>query len=103
VLRLLALELRHAALKPVLDFGRGEHRCWVAEAFAEPLGKLGPAARQGALDALVIATDVYAWKLLRRDLGRSMRDAAATLEFLVRTTLTEFSKTKPKQSKASKP
>ena len=95
VIRLLALEPRHAALKKVLDFGRGEHQRWVSAVFADSLSKLGPVDRQRALDALVIVTDVYTWKLLRRDMGRSVRATAATMKDLIKGTLTEFTRTTP--------
>jgi AcrR family transcriptional regulator len=83
VIRLLSLEERHPALEPVLELGRSEHRRWVSRAFAEPLRNLKPPARQHALDALVIITDVYTWKLLRRDMGRSVAETAATLKILI--------------------
>ena len=35
------------------------------------------------LDALVIACDVYTWKLLRRDAGRSRLDAEGCVRFIV--------------------
>jgi hypothetical protein len=41
------------------------------------------------LDALVIATDVYAWKLLRRDMGRSRDATAATIESMIRALLAD--------------
>src|SRR6185312_2412155 len=44
VMRLQALEPRHPAIKETLDFGRGEHRRWVSEAFAGELGTLDAAA-----------------------------------------------------------
>jgi AcrR family transcriptional regulator len=91
VIRLLALEPRHPALKSVLDYGRQEHNQWVLAAFAEPLAPLGPSARRRALDALVIITDVYTWKLLRRDLARSVRDTAATLKNLILATISDIS------------
>jgi AcrR family transcriptional regulator len=91
VIRLLALEHRHPALKEVLDFGRGQHRRWVANAFAEPLNKLGTTSRGSAIDALVLATDVYTWKLLRRDMARSVAATARTMNRLIHATLTEFS------------
>jgi AcrR family transcriptional regulator len=72
ILRMLALEPRHPALKTLLDFGRSEHRAWVAAAFAATLDPLTPALREKTLDQLVIATDVYTWKLLRRDMHRSL-------------------------------
>jgi AcrR family transcriptional regulator len=71
ILRLLAQEPRHPPLKPLLDFGRREHRAWV-EGVAEPwLERLSPPARTAALDALTAAMDVYVWKLARQDWGRS--------------------------------
>jgi AcrR family transcriptional regulator len=94
VIRLLALEPRHPALKEVLDFGRGEHRRWVSTAFAEPLGTLATAARERAHDALVVVTDVYAWKLLRRDMGRGVAATAATMKQLIQATIASFSKPK---------
>jgi len=90
IVRLLALEPRHAALKAALGFGRSEHRRWVSDVFAEPLETLDAAARRRALDALVVATDVYTWKLLRRDMGHSVGATAATLVRLVHATLAEF-------------
>src|SRR5262249_2294307 len=93
VIRLLALEPRHPALKTVLDFGRGEHQNWVSGVFTEALNKLDATDRQRALDALVTVTDVYTWKLLRRDMGRSVRATAATMKSLIKGTITEFTKT----------
>jgi AcrR family transcriptional regulator len=90
VIRLLALEPRHPALKAALDFGRSEHRRWVSGVFAEPLGKLVATGRRRALDALVVATDVYTWKLLRRDMARSVTAATTTVVRLVHATLAEF-------------
>jgi AcrR family transcriptional regulator len=94
VVRLLALEPRHPALKAVLDIGRAEHRQWTANAFADRLERLEPATRTRALDALVVVTDVYAWKLLRRDMGRSLRATVATLQNLIRTTINGFANSK---------
>jgi AcrR family transcriptional regulator len=94
VLRLLALEPRHPDLKQFLDFGRSEHRRWVSTAFSETFGKLSDTGRKGVLDALVIVTDVYTWKLLRRDMGRNVSATAATIQLLIQATITEFSKSK---------
>jgi AcrR family transcriptional regulator len=92
VIRLLALEPRHPALKEVLDFGRSEHRRWVANGFDQALRNLDVPTRQRALDALVIATDVYTWKLLRRDLARSVSTTENTIKCLIRAALTQFTK-----------
>jgi len=91
VIRLLALESRHASLRVVLEYGRGEHRGWVETGFAQALARLDAAARRRAVDSLVVATDVYAWKLLRRDMARSGAATTATMEGMVRATLAEIS------------
>jgi AcrR family transcriptional regulator len=72
ILRLLDQEQIHAALKPVLDAGRRGHREWLEQTFAENLNALPAARRQAMLDALVVAADIYVWKLLRVDMGRSL-------------------------------
>ena len=42
-----------------------------------------PAARKRAVHALHAATDVYVWKLLRRDLGLSRTETEKTMADLV--------------------
>ncbi len=83
VIRLLAIELRFPVLNDYLNVGRTGHRQWVADAFAPALAKLPPASRERTLDALIIATDVFTWKLLRRDMHRSRDLTAATLQQLI--------------------
>src|SRR5215218_8076014 len=61
ILRTLALEERAPALQPLLARGRKGHTEVLTEMFR-------PGER---LPELVVATDVYAWKLLRRDQGLS--------------------------------
>jgi predicted transcriptional regulator len=53
--------------------GRGLHRSWVEELFSDEL-PADPAERSRLVDALVVATDVYTWKLLRRDRGLSVEE-----------------------------
>lgn len=72
VLRLLDQEQMHPVLKPTLEVGRQGHRDWLKETFAERLKPLTPARRQATLDALVVAADIYVWKLIRLDMGRSI-------------------------------
>jgi AcrR family transcriptional regulator len=87
IIRLVALEPRHAALREHLAPARLRHREWIARAFAAELEPLGAKARQAALDALVIATDVYTWKLLRRDMGRSVTATRDAIASMIRSTL----------------
>ena len=53
--------------------GRLAHREWVEEVFADRLPEQA-AARTRLIDVLIVATDVYAWKLLRIDRGLSIDD-----------------------------
>jgi AcrR family transcriptional regulator len=77
VMRRLNEELRRPALKPALDEGRKHHRLGVKAAFAPQLERLSGPARARLLISLVVITDVYVWKLLRRDmaLGRTAAEA----------------------------
>jgi AcrR family transcriptional regulator len=66
VLLLLAQEQVDARVAQITRDGRLLHRRWVEEVFG-PLLPAGAAWRDEAVDLLVVATDVYAWKLLRLD------------------------------------
>lgn len=82
VIRLLAQEERYAAIRALTDFGRRDHRRWVGEVFEPWLEQLEEHARNTALDRLVIALDIYIWKLVRVDMKRSreaLRDTMLTL------------------------
>lgn len=92
VIRLLALESRLPMLRTVTDFGRGEHRRWVSEAFAESLVRLDATARRRAIDALIVTTDVYTWKILRRDMGHGVAAAKAVMTALVGAAVADLSK-----------
>jgi AcrR family transcriptional regulator len=78
VMQRLNEERRRPALKPALDQGRENHRDGVRTAFAPQLERLGGAARAQLLTMLITLTDVYVWRLLRRDMGLS-RSAAETI------------------------
>lgn len=73
----LALEERYVAAKRLVEFGRAAHRAW-CERYLAP-----PGAHADLVDALVAATDVYVWKLLHRDLGRSRAETLRAIELLV--------------------
>jgi len=62
-----------------LDEARGVHRAWVGEVFARSLDALKGAERERRLDALVAATDLYVWKLLRVDLGRTRQQVGRSM------------------------
>lgn len=83
VMRILAQEERHAPFKAMADEGRAAHRAWIAGIFAPWLDGLAAGPRQARLDALVVATDLYVWKLLRRDMGRGTAETQALMGTLV--------------------
>jgi AcrR family transcriptional regulator len=91
VMRMLALEPRHPSMKRTADIGRRSHRQWVTDVFAPDLAHLEAGARQRAVDSLVILTDVYTWKLLRRDMGRSVAASIATMKSLIDANIAEIS------------
>lgn len=70
VMRVLAQEDRYAPLRVVADIGRATHRSWTGEIFAPQLAALSERDRAAAHDALVVATDIFVWKLVRRDMRR---------------------------------
>jgi AcrR family transcriptional regulator len=69
VLRMLAAEQRSEVAAQAVANGRRLHREWVARTFAPWLEGLGAAARRRRVEQLVAVTDVYTWKLMRRDGG----------------------------------
>jgi AcrR family transcriptional regulator len=77
VIRWLADEPRIPAMRERLNIGRQHLRLWVAEAFAPALNRRDAAARAQLHDALIVALDVYSWKLLRRDFGLDREAAQA--------------------------
>lgn len=85
VLRLLAEEDRSEFVRALVERGRALHREWVARAFAPQLARLDAAARRVRLAQLVAVTDVYTWKILRRDMRLSRaRTRAAIVELIQR-------------------
>jgi AcrR family transcriptional regulator len=69
VMQRLAEERRRPALKASLDQGRDNHRDGVKTAFAPQLERRHGAKRAELLTMLIAVSDVYVWKLLRRDMG----------------------------------
>ena len=83
------------------ETGRAFHRAWVRRCFV-PMTTTARSCAPGAetalrhdedeaererVDALVAATDLYVWKLLRLDLGRSREATGTVLRRLVRAAL----------------
>lgn len=86
-LAMLAAERRDDRARQVTDHGRALHLEWVRAVFAPQLGLRPPSERGRLTDLLVVATDVYAWKLLRRDRGLSRSEVERRVRFMVRALL----------------
>jgi AcrR family transcriptional regulator len=67
-LRILAEEDRIPAIRELTDAGRAWHRAWVERTFAPLVAGSRGASRERRLVALVVATDILVWKLLRREM-----------------------------------
>lgn len=93
VLALLAQEAGSDPLaRRAAEVGRAFHHDWVRRCFAPWLeeveaGDVDERVDAGGVrervDALVVATDLYVWKLLRLDLGRSRESTEGVLRRLV--------------------
>jgi AcrR family transcriptional regulator len=75
VLRMLSQEERIPTVCQMTDAGRAYHRAWAEKTFAPLLHGLRGAARKRRLSAIVVATDLLVWKLLRRDMGLERGEA----------------------------
>ena len=83
IVRTLALEGRVTGLQPNIDRGRALQRGWVESTFPAAFSDLRDRERERRIDLLVCATDVYTWKLLRRDRGLSQEQTMAAIRQLV--------------------
>lgn len=83
VISLLGQEAHDERVRAVTDIGKGVHREWVERVFAPQLSAESPAGRAVASDLLAVATDVYTWKLLRRDRGLDRDQAEQRIRDLV--------------------
>ncbi|HEY5053865.1 MAG TPA: helix-turn-helix domain-containing protein, partial [Solirubrobacterales bacterium] len=83
VLRLLAEEQRRPSLRTLVDMGRDYHREWCERVFAPALEARRGVERERRLGQIVAVTDIYVWKLLRRDRGLSRRQTELALRELL--------------------
>jgi len=84
VLNLLAQE--HSGESFASNFtsgGRSYHRQWVERCFAPHITK----NYSELIDTLVVATDIYTWKLLRLDLGRPLDTTKTIITNMVKKIL----------------
>jgi AcrR family transcriptional regulator len=83
VFLLLSQEDRVPAIRPQMDDGRSYHRDWVERLLGSALAGLSGGARERRRAQLVAITDLYTWKLLRRDHGLSRRQTETAIRELV--------------------
>jgi AcrR family transcriptional regulator len=81
--RFVVQEHRSPALHETLERARAQHRGWVEQTFADRLPVSG-VARRRLVAALVLATEVMAWKAVRHDYGFGRADTRAAMTELVR-------------------
>ena len=86
VVLMLAQERTDEAIRAITTGGRALHRTWVTDAFGPYLPE-DQENREGLVDLLAVATDVYTWKQLRRDRGLSRTRTEARMNQLVRALL----------------
>jgi AcrR family transcriptional regulator len=82
-LLMLAQEKSDPQVGSLTERGRRMHRQWVEDVFAPFAGR-----NDKIVDLLVVATDVYTWKLLRRDRGLSAVQTRERIHTLVTAVLT---------------
>ena len=83
VLHLLSQERGLPGATNRVEAGRRYHAAWVERAFSPLLIQLPPALRRRRLGELVAVTDIYSWKVLRRDVGLSRAEVEASLRELI--------------------
>ncbi len=85
---LVARNLAEQADPELIETGRTGHRKWVQRQFAAFLEvKQRPMERRFLTDALVCVCDVYTWKQLRRDMGRTQAETEQTILGMVQAML----------------
>ncbi|MGO4445225.1 TetR/AcrR family transcriptional regulator [Mycobacterium sp. 2YAF39] len=87
VLATLAQEDKDSRAQRMNSAGRLGHRAWVEKVFDTRLPEQ-PAERTRLVDVLVVATDVYTWKLLRHDRGLSVGDVSDRMLLMAEALLT---------------
>ena len=82
-LHLLAQERRTETVAGAVASGRSYHRAWIERVFAPWLDGLAAPQRRRRAAELVAVTDLYTWRILRRDLGLDRDETEAAVRDLV--------------------
>lgn len=84
ILNYLRQEERSEAVKSLLGNGRALHARWVALYCRDVLGDVTTPEGERRLSAVIAATDIYTWKVLRLDRGQSVTDVEQIILSLIR-------------------
>lgn len=87
VLKMLEQERDLPVLSALVAYGRSQHRTWLEQVFAPQLASLGPDERKQRVIELYAATDVYLWKLFRRDFRLTRKQTTETFRNLITAVL----------------
>jgi AcrR family transcriptional regulator len=79
IARMIAQEDRIEAIRQMTEAGRAYHRSWVERTFEPQLGELDGAERERRVVAMVVASDLVVWRLLRREIGLKQDEAEAVV------------------------
>ncbi|MGA9315110.1 MAG: helix-turn-helix domain-containing protein [Solirubrobacteraceae bacterium] len=79
ILRMLSQEDRIPAIAQMTEAGRAYHCEWAAKTFTPLLRGLRGASRERRLAAIVVATDLLVWKLLRHEMQLDRTRAEAVV------------------------
>jgi AcrR family transcriptional regulator len=83
LLRTLAQEEREPTIRMLTDLGREFHLEWCKQAFSPALKGLRGATRERRIAQFATGTDIYVWKLLRRDRGLGVAQAKLAMRELL--------------------
>jgi len=83
VIALLGQEASNERIRGITVPGKQVHREWVETVFGPQLANLKETERTAVADLLSVATDVYTWKLLRRDRDLSRDQTERRMRLLV--------------------
>jgi len=83
ILQLLAQEKRSRVFGAVTEVGRKYHARWCRKVFAPALEGLRGAERRRRVAQLAAVTDIYVWKILRRDRGLSGEQTKQAMRELI--------------------
>ena len=79
----MAQEERTEPIRVAVEAGRVYHHAWVQRIFGPLLHDQSATERRVRLGQLIVATDLYTWKLLRRDLGLDRDEYRRAMEDLI--------------------